>query len=398
MNISKQKSGVIFLFIILLIIASVGTFVAMSLRVDPVEESLKSDPVIYTLWVITDDDGNALSTALMFFYPSASRGLYFDILGNTGAIYKSLNRVDRIDAVYKEKGIDVYRQEIESLVDKKIPFSIEISLSDFSTLTDYLGGLNIFVPFPVDEKTENGDLYLLPSGAVRLDGEKIRTFLTYRLEAETDSDVNGRREAVFVAFLSALKENRNKILSKNNFARYAATLKSNIEEDNLKSLLEKVTDIDAERLTAQPITGTLRSVEGKTLLFPYYDGQLIKDVVNQGATSLVSGEITSANRVYVLVIKNGTSQQGLARNTSFLMASAGYEILEAVNADRNDYTKTQIINHIGNEEAAKALGSFIRCTNIVNDQVLPENAGADSAAKADFTIILGRDFDGRYVK
>ena len=72
MNISKQKSGVIFLFVILLIIASVGTFVAMSLRVDPVEESLKSDPVIYTLWVITDDDGNALSTALMFFYPSAS--------------------------------------------------------------------------------------------------------------------------------------------------------------------------------------------------------------------------------------------------------------------------------------------------------------------------------------
>ena len=62
MNISKQKSGVIFLFVILLIIASVGTFVAMSLRVDPVEESLKSDPVIYTLWVITDDDGNALST------------------------------------------------------------------------------------------------------------------------------------------------------------------------------------------------------------------------------------------------------------------------------------------------------------------------------------------------
>ena len=101
MNISKQKSGVIFLFVILLIIASVGTFVAMSLRVDPVEESLKSDPVIYTLWVITDDDGNALSTALMFFYPSASRGLYFDILGNTCAIYKSLNRYHRFVAVYK---------------------------------------------------------------------------------------------------------------------------------------------------------------------------------------------------------------------------------------------------------------------------------------------------------
>ena len=144
-------------------------------------------------------------------------------------------------------------------------------------------------------------------------------------------------------------------------------------------------------------TGSLRTVDGQTLLFPYYDGQLIKDVINQAISSLVSGDLGNQNRVYVLVIQNGTTEQGLARNTSFLLQSAGYEVLETKNADRNDYEKTEIINHIGNSEAAKTLGNFIHCTNIIDEEVMPENADSTSAAQADFTIILGSDFDGRYV-
>ena len=114
--------------------------------------------------------------------------------------------------------------------------------------------------------------------------------------------------------------------------------------------------IDTERFSIQTITGSLRTVDGQTLLFPYYDGQLIKDVINQAISSLVSGDSGNQNRVYVLVIQNGTTEQGLARNTSFLLQSAGYEVLETKNADRNDYEKTEIINHIGNSEAAKTLG------------------------------------------
>ena len=63
------------------------------------------------------------------------------------------------------------------------------------------------------------------------------------------------------------------------------------------------------------------------------------------------------------------------------------------NADTQDYEKTVIINHIGNEEVAKNLGDFIHCTNIVDEDLNP-----DTDANVDFTLILGRDFDGRYVR
>ncbi|MBP3367533.1 MAG: LCP family protein [Treponema sp.] len=397
MSVSKERKSALFLLAVLAIIAGVTVFIALTLRVDPVEESLKSSPVINTLWVFTDDDGSALATNVLVFYPPSRKAVAFDILGNTGAIFSSLGRVDRIDAVYKEKGIDMYRAEIEKLIGKKIPFTIEISLKNLEFFADYFGGLNVFVPFPVDETDEDGHRYLLPSGAVLLDGDKISSFLTYRNVSDA-SEFEDRKEAVFVSLLSALRDNRDIIFSGNSFSIYEKRIKSNIEGDDLYKLMQNITDIDIEQYSLQTITGSLRNVDGKTLLFPYYDGQLIKDIMNQTVSSLVTGDSAGQNRVYVLVIQNGTTEQGLARNTSFLMQSVGYEVLETANADRNNYERTEIINHIGNAEAAKMLGSFIHCTNIIDEEVLPETEDAGSAAKADFTIILGKDFDGRFVK
>lgn len=398
MSISKEQRNGIFLLTILVIIIGVVGFIVLSLRMDPIEENLKLNPVINSLWILKDDDGNVLSTDVLVFYPQTGQASAFDILGNTGAIYKSLGRVDRIDSVYKEKGLASYKDEIEKLIGKKIPFTIEIKLSDLELLADYLGGLNVFISFPVDETDENGMRCLFPSGAVVLDGDKIHDYIMYKSPSENASDVEDRRQAVFVSLIYALKENRNIIFAKNNFSVYEEKIKTNIDKKNFYNLMKKLSLIDAERFSIQTITGSLRTVDGQTLLFPYYDGQLIKDVINQAISSLVSGDLGNQNRVYVLVIQNGTTEQGLARNTSFLLQSAGYEVLETKNADRNDYEKTEIINHIGNSEAAKTLGNFIHCTNIIDEEVMSENADSTSAAQADFTIILGKDFNGRFVK
>ena len=72
--------------------------------------------------------------------------------------------------------------------------------------------------------------------------------------------------------------------------------------------------------------------------------------------------------------------------------------MSTINADRNDYEETKIINHIGNIDIAKNLGNFIHCTNIIEESVEPESSGIESDSNVDFTIILGKDFDGRYVK
>ena len=68
-----------------------------------------------------------------------------------------------------------------------------------------------------------------------------------------------------------------------------------------------------------------------------------------------------------------------------------------INADSDDYEKTVIIDHIGNELEAQSLASFINCSNIITEEIKDDDE-LEADSLVDFTIILGRDFDGRYVR
>ena len=391
------EKSMIFLFLVFSIIIVTSLIVVSALQVNPVEEMIKNEEPIKILFVLEDDE-KVLFTDVFIYYPVSGRGALFNIPGNTGAIYSSLGRVDRIDMVYREKGIDAYRQEIEKLSGQSIPFSMVCSVDNFKVLTDLLGGLKIFVPYPVDIQADNGSRWLLPSGVNNLDGDKILTYLYYNSPDETDGEVQDRYQNVIIAFLAAINKNINTMFLEKNFKEYDDLFETNLEEKDLRIILETVAHVDSERLAPRSITGSVREVDGKSLLFPHYDGELVKDLFKQTVSSLVSVVETIYDRIYVLEVQNGTSVQGLARNTSILLQGFGFDVLSSVNADRNDYEETIIINHIGNDEIAKNLGDIISCSNIITEDVLPESAGMEAESRVDFTIILGKDFDGRYVR
>ncbi len=394
---SGSNKGAFLLLLIFLILISVTVALALSLRVNAVEENLKTDRVIKTL-IVMEDRNRVLFTDVFIYYPVSKKGALIDILGNTGAIFSSLGRVDSIDSVYLEKGIGSYKTEIEKLVGQSIPFYIILDLKNFGEITDMLGGMKIVVRSPVDARNEEGERWLLPSGLVSLDGDKIQTYLNYVKTDEGEDDVIERRNEVLRAFISALSRNKRIILDKDSFDRIGKKMTSNLDDKEFHRLVSVISDVDADHINTQTITGSKRVVDGKTLLFPYYDGQLIKDVFKQVSNSLITLDNENVNRTYVLEILNGTQVQGLARNTMALLQSAGYDILNTGNADSNDYDKTVIINHIGNSEIAKSLGDFIRCSNILEESVSEDTENNASVSNVDFTIILGRDFDGRYVK
>ena len=396
-NNPNSNKGAFLLILIFLILISVTVGLALSLRVNTVDENLKSDRVIKTL-VVMEDKNRVLFTDIFIYYPVSQRGALINILENTGAIFSSLGRVDSIDSVYLEKGISSYKAEIEKLVGQSIPFYIVLDLTKFGELTDMLGGMKVFISSPVDVKNEDGERYLLPSGVVSLDGDKIQTYLNYEKFDELEDDVIERRQNVLLAFFAALSRNEKIIRDKKSFSAISKRMTSNLDDKEFHRLVSVISQVDSEHLAPQTITGSKRIVDGKTLLFPYYDGQLIKDVFKQVSNSLISLDNANVNRTYVLEIQNGTTVQGLARNTMALLQSAGYDILSTGNADSNDYEKTVIINHIGNAEIAKSLGDFIRCSNIIEESVSLDADSTTVASNVDFTIILGKDFDGRYVK
>ena len=596
-RLRDEQKGAILLGIIILIIAVVSVVMAVSLKEDNVAEMLSDDQVVRVLNILEDDDGSVIFTNVLIYYPVSEKAAAVNIPGNTAAIFQSLGRVDRIDQVYKEKGCDVYRNEIEKLLACKIPFYMSMKFSDFIKITDMLGGMRVFIPAPVDSVSSDGERWLLPSGAVTLDGDKISTYIKYRNEDETDSDVQERYQNVVSAFYSmlhdrknvlfakknnfkqlkkfinfnlkdedsrrllfqisnmdsetiarqtvtgririmddqrlmfplnngefikeAVKQSTNMLISnsgtyasrvyvleikngttvqglahkckipfymsmkfsdfikitdmlggmrvfipapvdsvssdgerwllpsgavtldgdkistyikyrnedetdsdvqeryqnvvsafysmlhdrknvlfakKNNFKQLKKFINFNLKDEDSRRLLFQISNMDSETIARQTVTGRIRIMDDQRLMFPLNNGEFIKEAVKQSTNMLISNSGTYASRVYVLEIKNGTTVQGLAHNTSILFQNASYDVLSAVNADRNDYERTVIIDHIGNKEIASMVGNFIHCTNIQEEEVDLSHSESDTSADVDFTIILGKDFDGRYVR
>ncbi|MBQ3837301.1 MAG: LCP family protein [Treponema sp.] len=385
----------IFLILIIAILLSLAISFYVYLRADSVKDKLKTDPIIKSLILLEDGD-KVIFTDVFLAYAESGKGALVSVPGNTGGIYSSLGRVDRIDAVFEEKGLAAYKSEVEKLVDMDLTYVIEIQLKDFERLADLLGGLGVFIPQPVDERGPNGEIWLLPSGAVNLFGEKVHTYMTYRAGDDDEDSLQERRQSMLVALLASLRKNKNIVFKRENFKEFSSLFTSNLSQKDFSELLEIITRIDYERVTQLEVTGLNQSVDGKILLYPFRNGDFIKEVVRRAVSSIIAASGSSSDRAYVLEIQNGTKVQGLARNTQILLQGAGFEVLNISNAPSNEYEQTEIVDLIGNREAAKSLGDFIRCSKITEARVAAEGENVETP-NFDFILILGRDFDGRYV-
>jgi len=104
-------------------------------------------------------------------------------------------------------------------------------------------------------------------------------------------------------------------------------------------------------------------------------------------------------------VLNGTTINGLAGRTAEFLRGFGFDVISTGNADHSGHARTLVIDRSGYEDIARGFANIIRCTNIRFDPparvpVWETSEGFDlqyHEIRADFTLILGRDFDGRFV-
>jgi hypothetical protein len=114
----------------------------------------------------------------------------------------------------------------------------------------------------------------------------------------------------------------------------------------------------------QRVTGIYRDVDGKRLLFPHYDGELVRDIVKQTFNALAnSGSASPADKIFTIEILNGTPTKGLAKKAAEIFQSFGYDVVSVDNADREDYDKTQVLDRFANPDASKNIATVIRCSS-----------------------------------
>ncbi|MDR3249282.1 MAG: LCP family protein [Treponema sp.] len=400
MRRAQIDASAFLLVVIAALLAGGIVFISFSLRSDPIEEALSGDRVINTLFVL-EKDGKPLSSFVLMYYPTTQRAAIFDIPRDLGLIIRRINRVDRIDTLYDRQHVSNFENEIESLLGIEVNFFVILRDDDLGKVVDLLEGVEIFIPSPVEIYTPVPILF--PSGMVRLDGDKARAFITYELPEEDREMTSFRRQRFFLGLIKRLGEMRDLISNSQVDTLFQTLITTNMGNRTRVRLFNELAAIDTDRTNIQSVGGNIREISGQTLLLPSWDGNLIKQIVSQTLGAITrQTEGSLSERVYTVEVLNGTTVNGLAGRTAELLRGFGYDVISISNAERSDYELTEIVDRSGSTDMVQAFGEVIHCRNIRSEVSPPENPEAELdfqnfEYRSDFTLIIGRDFDGRYV-
>lgn len=381
-----------------LIVVGLVVFVLTQVRTDEISARINSGSEIPVL-VMVEHQGKLILSHVQIVHPKTGRIAMVDIPLNLGQIIGSLNRVDSLDALYNEKGPEPFVEAVSRLLDMKLPFWVRLNTDDVRGLTDFLGGLPVFIADSIDEQLEDGSFLRIPSGSIVLDGDKVVDFLVDASAHPREQERANRRWVVSRAILEQISRNASHTSDPVFMGYLARTMHGNMDERTLRSWCEVLGDGKFENILNQRIMGNTRTVEmdngTRDLLFPHLEGQLIKEALRQVISNLASADLGKDGRPIQLEILNGTELPGIARKARDLYVNYGFEVVRIGNAATTETESTQVIDRTGNVELAQKAAGIIRCEN-VSSQMITQSG--DEEGSIDVTVILGKDFDGWYVK
>ena len=158
----KADRSIILLVLIVAIVAATGGYAYLQLRVDQITDALKRKLPLNTLFIFSDGE-KALFFEVFFYNPETRKGSIFYVPANVGGVIQNINKVDGIDVLYNRHNPAPLKKKIEDLLGVGLQSVIDIGRDETGRLVDLLGGVEVFIPNPVD-LTRDGRRVLLPSG------------------------------------------------------------------------------------------------------------------------------------------------------------------------------------------------------------------------------------------
>lgn len=393
-NQSKIDPAVFVLLGIVAVIGFITAVVLLGVESDDISSRIEENPQLPMLILLSNED-QLITTQLLLIDSNTGNLAVYDIPRKLGAIIPALGRVDRIDNLYAEMGAREVRNTLEEIFDLDVDFYFDMDLDDVEVLVDTIDGVSVFMPSPIEAFIDEQRIRI-PGGNVKLDGEKMRSYIRYEGDEERELEWISRRWTFVRELLRSTAEYPLLYRSDELMTRYYRHMQANFDRSSARSFLELLKELNLDSMITQRVLGNVRQVQtgenAQTILFPHFEGQLVRESVKQVTRSLGAPEAAYTAALSIkLEILNGTDINGLAARTQDLYENFGFEVLRIGNADRNDYEETVIIDRSGNLQGAQRVGEVIRSSNVREGNPLGENENVD------VTIVLGNDFDGWYV-
>jgi anionic cell wall polymer biosynthesis LytR-Cps2A-Psr (LCP) family protein len=400
----------VFIIIDVLVILVALIYAVLSLQTDEVTRLQKENQSLLVLITVADKDDLKFSQVFMF-NSQTGKASILDMPANTGIKVSALNnRIQPISYAFSSHKPEVYKSLVEDMIGMKIPFYLNLDTSKVIKLTDLLGGIEYVLPDPFEQPLMNGDEkirdLLFPGSSALLDGDKVYDLLFF-LPAFQDPEISMTQRQAFIETMI------RKISAQNQFFMHPAVypylrknFSTNLTPEGLNAFFRSLKALEPEQLFFQKVMGsrdlvTYTEKKGKEevsvtkeLIFPHNETLLIKETVKQMVETLQNEDLKVGMKKLSVELLNGTEMGGLAKKASQVYQSFNYEVLRVGNAENTAFEKTVVIDRKGFPENAQEIAKIIKCLNIRTELT----TGADPETIPDITIILGKDFDGRYCK
>ena len=382
---------------VLLIFLAIGIIVGaiyfiFYFRESSVAKMIESKSIISTL--VIENDGEKTESIYLSFYNPETRKLASIAIPERTRLkvdYEDKPAYDIVSSIYFRGGIAVLKKTVETLGDTSFNYYLVYDLRDVEMLVDLLDGVQLTNPSNLNYANVDKKLFIrVNKGQVNLDGAKAMQLLLYTY-GENKSQVRLDNHEIFLeALLDRSEDIHQLFLHPKVFKRLQKNVDTNYTKKDLIVLATEAEKINSSRIIFYRMFGKNTVIKDEAFITPIENGEWLRERI-ENLKKFISdeGPAPIADQINIEIL-NGSGNPGQAQSLRNYFLEYEFNVVHYGNALRNDYEKTIVIDRVGRPALAKRVADIINCKDV--------NTKIDKTLLIDVTIIIGNDFEGRYVR
>ncbi len=382
---------------ILLILLALGIIVGIIyfifyFKESEVEELLNSGSILEM--IIVERNGESTEAILLSYYHPRTSKQAFIVLPATTRMkvdYKDRPAYDIIQNIYARGGMSIVKKAVEKLIGSEFNYYFAYDVRDVEKLVDLLEGIDVVNQSNIRYSDASKKLFInVPGGKTLLDGAKVKQLLLYRYDEDgMKSYIENHR--VFLEALLGRSQELEKLFSYRKISQVLLRgIDTNLNKKDLKILVHELSKMNSSKLLFYRMHGKNVSIKDESFLVPVESGKWLRERIEDVRKFLNDEGPAPIGDEIKIEILNGSMNPGQAQSLRNYFLEYGFNVVHYGNALRNDYEKTIVIDRIGRPSLAKRIADIINCREVYTR--------IDKTLLVDVTIIIGNDFEGKYVR
>lgn len=269
---------------------------------------------------------------------------------------------------------------------------VRVSTDAFRELVDLLGGVEVYVPYPMQYEDETQKLKIdLAEGWQTLNGDQAEQFARFRSDRLGDVGRVQRQQQI----LQALK---NRLASPAVLPKLPQVLElmqkyvdTNLTLEEMLALVNFGLNVDQERFRMVMLPGRFstpdESIASYWIMNRAERDRIMRDFFQVGTATTLDDLPASPSRLSIAV-QNSTDDPNLGREMAQYLRDQGFENVYTVRDWSDSQSQTQIIVQRGDLQGAQAVETLLGLGQVVS--------ASTGDLESDLTIRVGTDWQNRF--